>query len=248
MGSESARLSRQSNFEILRILCMISIMVLHIWTQTEAFDLKPDAGWSYFFFVLFGYGGRLVCNCFVMVGAWFLCDTEFKAKRIVKLWLQVFFYAVMITVICTVLKFPDANLVRLVQAFLPIMGRPVWFPAEYILLLIVSPFLNKLLRWEDGKYCRKILIFLGALMMIPATLFPIEYTKPIFSELSWFCFLYLYIAYRKRHPRLWMEKGWGGVCIGTILMYSFNVAVYIILDELGLKSYSHYYMFTIINI
>lgn len=241
MDSESERVSRQSNFEALRIVCIISIVVLHIWTQTEAINLKPDAGWPYFLFVLFGYGGRLVCNCFVMIGAWFLCDTEFKSERVVKLWMQIFFYAVTITVICTLLKFPDADLVRLIQAFLPIMGRPVWFPAEYILLLMLSPFLNKLLIWEEGQYCRKILIFLAVLIMIPATLFPIEYTKPVFSELVCFCFLYLYIAYIKRHPMHWMEKRMR-VYIGAVSMYSFNVAVYIILDDLGLKSYAHYYM------
>ncbi len=82
---------RQSNFELLRIVCMISILMFHIYTQTDAGKLEIMDGISYLFLVFVGYGGRLSCNCFVMIGAWFLCDLKFKPQRVVNLWLQVFF-------------------------------------------------------------------------------------------------------------------------------------------------------------
>ena len=95
---------RQSNFELLRVICMISIVSIHLYKQTDAVRLELEDGAPYFFILFLGYGGRLVCNCFVMIGAWFLCDARFKADRIVKLWLYVFSYTTIITITCTLLN------------------------------------------------------------------------------------------------------------------------------------------------
>lgn len=230
---------RQSNFEFLRIVCMISIMVYHIWLQTDAGKLQSGDGAAYFFFVFLGYGGRLVCNCFVMIGAWFLCDAKFKAERIVKLWMQVFFYAASITIVCALLKVPDATFVTLVQSFLPIMGRPVWFAAEYLCMLLLTPFLNMLLERSEAV-CRKLLIIFGGLMIVCATVIPIDHTTPAFSELIWFLFLYLFVAYFKKHPLAWMEKK--GICImGAILTYLLCILVYTLLQEFGMGVLAEYY-------
>lgn len=230
---------RQSNFELLRIVCMISIMVYHIWVQTDAEKLQSGDGAAYFFFVFFGYGGRLVCNCFVMIGAWFLCDAKFKAERIVNLWMQVLFYTTSITIVCALLKVPDATITALGQSFLPIMGRPVWFAAEYLCMLLLTPFLNMLIERAEAV-CRKLLIIFGGLVIVCATVFPIDYTTPAFSELVWFCFLYLFVAYFKKHSLAWMEKK--GICIlGAILTYLLCILAFTLLQEFGMGGLAEYY-------
>ncbi|MDE7477580.1 MAG: acyltransferase family protein, partial [Lachnospiraceae bacterium] len=182
---------------------------------------------------------RLVFNCFVMIVAWFLCDAKFKAERIVNLWMQVFFYAAGITIVCTLLKIPDATIVALGQAFLPIMGRPVWFAAEYLCMLLLTPFLNLLIERSE-VVCRKLLIIFGGLIIVCATVFPIDHTTPAFSELVWFLFLYLFVAHFKRHPLAWMEKK--GVCImGAVLTYLLCILVYTLLRELGMGGLAAYY-------
>ncbi len=237
---ENEKTVRQSNFELLRIICMLSIVIFHIYTQTDARELRPENGALYFLFVFLGYGGRLVCNCFVMIGAWFLCDTNFKAERIVNLWLQVFLYAAGITCICFIFGVHEATIVTLVQAFLPIMGRPVWFAAEYMCMLMLTPFLNMLLVKEEAV-CRKLLVIFGILIIGCATLFPIEHTTPAFSELVWFLWLYLFVAYFKRHPCIWM--GNKRVCIiGMIAAYNICVALYILLNNCGMDGVAIYYL------
>ena len=232
--------ARQSNFELLRIVCMISIVVFHIFTQTDAGKLQLEDGIPYLFFVFLGYGGRLVCNCFVMIGAWFLCDSEFKPERVVNLWMQVFFYAVGITTICTIMKVPEVTLITFVQAFWPIMGRPVWFAAEYLCLLMLSPFLNELVVQAETTCCRLLIIF-GVLIIGCATLFPVEHTTPAFSELVWFMFLYLLVAYFKGHPYSWMEKRCVCIC-GGVSVYLASVTIYILLKELNMGGLASYYL------
>lgn len=131
--------SRQSNFELLRIVCMIFIIGIHMTTQTKMDTYTASDGIAYYYCLFIGSAGRLVCNTFVMIGAWFLVDSAFKPERIVKLWLEIFFYSVVITIICLGIGCNDANITTLVQAFFPIFGRPVWFGAEYLCLLMLVP-------------------------------------------------------------------------------------------------------------
>ena len=138
---------RKSNFELLRIITMIIIICGHICAQTAVGELKPSDGINYYFMMFVGNGGRLVINCFVMIGAYFLSDTGFKARRVIDLWLEIFFYSVIIEAICYIFKIGDYNITWLVQSFFPIMGRPVWFGAEYICMLLLSPFMNRLLKY-----------------------------------------------------------------------------------------------------
>lgn len=231
---------RQSNFELLRIVCMISIVTYHIYTQTDVGGMGLEDGVPYVILIFVGYGGRLACNCFVMIGAYFLCDTDFRPQRIVNLWLQVFFYTLSITVICFLLKIPGTNIVLLVQSFLPIMGRPVWFAAEYICMLMFTPFLNVLFQHSE-KICIRLLIILGVLIIVCATLFPIEHTTPAFSELIWFLFLYMFVAYFKKHPCIWMQKK--SICFWAAAgTYSICVTFYVLLVKFGFGGLASYYL------
>lgn len=235
--------NRQSNMELLRIICMISIIGIHIMTQTDARLLRMDAGINYFFLVFCSYGGRLVCNCYVMIGAWFLTDSKFKAERILNLWLEVFFYSVIITVACFITNVGNVSITTLIQAFFPICGRPVWFATEYICMLILTPFMNKLLEFSIVT-CRKLLIIFGGLIIGCASFFPIEHTTPAFSELVWFCFLYLLVGYWKKYPRKFCNQGkkcW--ILFGVT--YMLQCIIYIILMNAGIEQFegiAKYYM------
>ena len=189
---------RQSNFELLRIICMFFIMGIHIVSQTALGSVGISDGISYYYLTILSSAGRLVCNTFVIVGAWFLVDTEIRPERAVNLWLEIFFYAVPITIVCLAFGWPNASLTTLIQAFFPVFGRPVWFGAEYICLLLLTPWLNQMLKETYIKSTRKVVIVFGILIIGCATLFPIEHTTPAFSELIWFCFLYLLTGMYKR--------------------------------------------------
>lgn len=197
---------RQSNFELLRILCMILIVGIHITTQTAMNGLGIKDGLSYYYATFIGSAGRFVCNTFVIVGAWFLVDSPFKSERIVNLWLEIFVYTVPITLICLLIGCENANLTTLVQAFFPVFGRPVWFGAEYICLLLLTPWLNMMLEEQHVRLTKKIVVLFGILIIGCATLFPIEHTTPAFSELVWFSFLYLLTGLYKRNYIYISEK------------------------------------------
>lgn len=202
--------SRQSNFELLRIICMLCIITFHLVMQTaigKSYSHKD--GLIYYYFIFGGSAGRLVCNTFVMIGAWFLSDNKFKAERVINLWLEILFYSVTITVLAFALQWNEFNIALLIQAFFPVFGRPVWFGAEYICLLILSPWLNKMINYKDEIVIKKLLFVFSVLIIGCATLFPIKHTTPAFSEIIWFCSIYLMIGLYKRGKLVeieWIEK------------------------------------------
>lgn len=79
---------------------MVLIVGFHMIGQTKMDGCGPEDGIAYYYCIFMGSAGRLVCNTFVMIGAWFLADSKFRPERVVNLWLEIFIYSVTITVIC----------------------------------------------------------------------------------------------------------------------------------------------------
>lgn len=87
-------------------------------------------------------GGKFGTNVFVILGVYFLCDSEFKSIRVVKLWMQTFFYMIVLNIVDIVLFHAKINSIVWIKSFLPILGRSYWFASSYIILLILIPLLN----------------------------------------------------------------------------------------------------------
>lgn len=69
---------RSSNFELLRIFCMLSIVAVHyVWHGGSAASGSNIAA-AYFL----GNFAQIGVACFVLIGAWFLIDKEFSITRI----------------------------------------------------------------------------------------------------------------------------------------------------------------------
>lgn len=232
---------RQSNFELLRILCMVLIVGFHMIGQTKMDGCGPEDGIAYYYCIFMGSAGRLVCNTFVMIGAWFLVDSKFRPERVVNLWLEIFIYSVTITVICLGIGCEDAGIVTLVQAFFPIFGRPVWFGAEYICLLLLTPWLNEMLGEKNWHRTRQAVKLFSVLIIGCATLFPIGHTTPAFSELVWFCFLYLFIGLYKRGHMPVCQKIEKYSFVWFLLSYLILCGMKIMADVMGIEPLRYLY-------
>ncbi|MDE7324477.1 MAG: acyltransferase [Lachnospiraceae bacterium] len=234
---------RQSNFEWLRILCMFLIVGFHITGQTNMDGYGTGDGIVYYYCILIGSAGRLVCNTFVMIGAWFLVDSKFRPERVINLWLEIFIYSVAITVICFGIGCEDASTITLIQAFFPIFGRPVWFGAEYICLLLLTPWLNEMLTEKNMHRTRQAVKLFAILIIGCATLFPIGHTTPAFSELIWFCFLYLFTGLYKRGQMPFCQKIERYSFLWFILSYLILCSMRILADTMGLEPLRYLYTY-----
>ena len=107
---------------------MLAIVSGHLLTQSS---LANVTGTNHILAMLLGSGVRIGVNVFLILGVWFMVDAKFKAERIVRLYLEVFFYSVPIT-ICMLLMGEAGGLRNILQGMFPFFGRSVWFASAYI--------------------------------------------------------------------------------------------------------------------
>lgn len=113
---ERQKSSRNSNIEFLRILCMALIIMGHFIEQTEAMTLSSCMVIS----VLMGSGLRIAVNIFILVGSWFMIDRRFEASRVLKLYGNILFYTVSVSLF--LLLFYNISLTNLVRNLFPFVG------------------------------------------------------------------------------------------------------------------------------
>lgn len=88
-------MKRNSNFELLRIFCMIFIVFGHLFGQGIGLDnlSVPNSIFAH----SVGSFSRIAVNLFVMISAWFMMEKEFKAERVLKIYAQTWSYSVGLT-------------------------------------------------------------------------------------------------------------------------------------------------------
>ncbi len=129
---------RQSNFELLRIVCMLMIIAGHILNEHYIdFDLdNPD-----YYIPKFFKGFLCVAvNSFVLISGYW--GIQFKVQKLLKLEFQILFYSIMILLIMTLLGFHQIDYKHDFFYFLPVITKRYWFVTCYIALYLISPFLN----------------------------------------------------------------------------------------------------------
>ncbi len=153
---------RSSNFELLRIVAMILIVAGHFYVQTLK-QYRIDSVWLPYFVTAF----RIAVNLFLFIGVWFMVDKKFDFKRVLKIWNPTFFWSVILTSILIVFNWGEIQISQVYKAFMPTLFYQCWFASAYILLILVSPFLNlfcnALLSTENVKlirYCCSLLLLI----------------------------------------------------------------------------------------
>ena len=202
--------SRASNIELLRILGILMIVMMHFCGQ-GGFPVVHNPAVAFL-----ASAGRLSVNIFLLIGCWFMVDAPFRPARIVKLYLQVVFYSIPITLLMLAMG-EDGGFRNLFQGLVPFFGRSVWFASAYISLIALSPFLNKVFLLPLPAL-RKLVLLLFILFVVVSTIpnfSPIDYI----ADFTWFCVVYIFTGWAKR-DRFFERLGNKWLCLSfAALMY-----------------------------
>ncbi len=147
-------MSRQSNFELLRILAMLFVLILH--ATYSVFDypkghLVQAAPFSWLGIILTAQATVCAVNTFVLITGWF--GTHLKWTNLLRLIFQVLFYCVLITLGVYLLKGERHSLKEFAQSL-----TSYWFVSSYLLLYLLSPILNAFIAQSDERTLRRYLI------------------------------------------------------------------------------------------
>ncbi len=145
---------RKSNFELLRIVSMFLIVMSHCDDRFGLADLySTTLGANKVITDWLDAGGQIGVGCFLLLSGYFMIEQKVTAKKILKLAGEVWFYTIGSFVIWMIASLVQGNykilcskvLKEAILAFFPITFSEYWFVTAYIILMILSPFCNKLI-------------------------------------------------------------------------------------------------------
>lgn len=206
---------RDSGIELLRIIAMFMVIGVHLWLYGKYFDVAGEVGGIVYYsaFILKTFF-RSAVNIFILITGFFTVRSKFDLKKsygkVAKTYLAIFFYSVALSILTLCLGgdyqvvggtyVPTSQIV--VRMFLPLTSQYWYFLTDYILLLLVVPFVNIALNGITKKQYQVLLAVTSFIMSVwlllaninPTGNFMREYGyEGIYAGKNLFSFIYIYI-------------------------------------------------------
>lgn len=232
---------RQSNIELLRIICMVMIIAHHFCVHT-AMTFDPNViSFNRIWYDFLYTGGKIGVNIFILITGYFsFRNVTLKLGKLFQFYLQVFTYSLVIFLVFAIAKLPvgdSGNYVftwrSLIDNLLPVTVSGWWFVSGYFVILLISPFLNYFINAISRTGLKIVLIVIGILFVVVPTFyidtnfFTANWDR---NPILWFIFLYLLGSYYGKYGFRHNLKAshlfliFFGICIltyGTVIIFDY---------------------------
>lgn len=205
-GGASERTARNSNLELARIVAMLSIVAHHYVVNSGAIEAISQAGEgpNALLLQLWGMWGKTAINVFVLITGYFMCEKDFRWRRVAKLVFQIEFWKVALLPLFLFAGLPLKAGIKgaLSIAFLPLLSVNDGFTASFLVFYLAIPFL-KLLIDSGGRNLHAAAVAL--LLVVDTVSFTFFRNSAAFTEVSWYCALFLMAAWLRRYPPAFID-------------------------------------------
>lgn len=222
---------RKSNFELLRIISMMAIVSHHFWYGDFVYP-QDTISFNRILYQISRVGGGFGNICFILICGYFMVDSEFRIKKIFRLWLEMLFYSVGCLIVACFVSGEVLGLTTCIKAFFPFATGQYWFMTAYIILMFLSPYINIVIKNISKEQHQRLLLCLfafasviPALPMCPAA---------IISDVGFYIFIYLIAAYIRLYPSEHFENNRLNVFLGLASIIVILSSI-VVLDLLGVK-------------
>ena len=179
---------RQSGIELLRLLAMFGIVLSH-WGGHGSWGLTYDntAFVNKVFLQLTQYFGE-VGNCiFILITGYFLAPrNSINTRGFIRVVKDVKFYAFFIWLLVVACGFVQFSVKGVVFSLLPIVYSQYWFATPFLMILVLSPWINKLLMGFSEKQRKLYFVLLFSIELI----LPLVFANTISSNIGAFLLFY----------------------------------------------------------
>ena len=228
LGGAVLKQPRSSNMELYRIFCMLMIVAHHyvvnsgVMAATGPIGENPHAANS-LFMMLFGAWGKTGINCFLMITGYFMCKSEITLRKFVKLFLQIFFYSIVIFVIFLLLGYERITPIRLAQ-LLPVWDIETNFVSCFVVFYLTIPFWTILVQHMNKRQHELLLALLLACYTFMGSVPKFNIS---FNYVTWFGIIYLLASYIRLYPSPIFEKKrlWCWMTIASVVLACLSILV-----------------------
>lgn len=210
---------RQANMELLRIVSMLLVTVLHFLDKggnlTPLVNANmPAAGYLAWILETFAI---VAVNVYMLLSGYFLIESSFKVKRLLQLFLQIWFYSIGIGLLAAAFGYlPEGGfgVHYLLALFLPVSMNHYWFMTAYVFMYLFMPMLSGGVRRLTKKQFQTVLVLLLAVCGVLKSVVPARLETDAFGyDAVWYLCVYLVAAYIRLYGIPFFKTGKRGVLV-----------------------------------
>lgn len=225
--------TRNYGIDLLRCFAMFLIVVIHLYNQAGVMNAVskayPRSGLYYANYLVRELALTAV-NLYALISGYTMLSGSFKPRRLLALWLRVFFIGVFLCAVGAVLGSEAITGEAWLRALLPVTQKEYWYFSAYAGLFLLTPILNRGIR-EMSQQGAVILVFVLFFFysfgsMLGMTVVKYSFVLSGGYSVLWLLILYVIGACLKKTDFLHRAKA-SGLLI--------TVAVCLILDLIWLR-------------
>lgn len=188
---------RNIGLDALKVVAMLMIVCLHWLLKGNALESSNQLYNFSWLIYLFCVGA---VNMYVLISGYFLYDKQMNLKKILKLEKQILFYSILAFLIYILLG-NTVSKMDIIHSFFPTISKTYWFNTIYILLFMLSPFLNILISNLNKKQHFLLLLLLIVFFSLFDLVFPSNFllATTCSYEIIWFVCLYFTATFIKKY-------------------------------------------------
>lgn len=230
---------RDSNLELYRIIVMLLIVAHHYVVNSGLMKviLESPISATSSAMLLFGAWGKTGINCFVLITGYFMCKSNFSAHKLLRLYLQITLYAVIIYVIFCITGHENWSMSSLLWKLFPIRSISYGFTSCFLIFFMLIPFINILVHNMNQRQHTALTLIL----LFVYTFLPNINKEVTYNYVSWFFVLYIVSSYIRLYglgfelkPRIWGLISLGLIFIGSVSVIW--IARYYLLAPYGMRN------------
>lgn len=198
MDEDVTKFDRQTNFELLRVFAMFMITAYHytLW----GVSVWPENIGNRIFLELWSMLGTVGVNLFVLISGYFGIYSCFKVKKIIKLEVQTLFFSILCMLCLARGNLIQLSITDIIKNMFPNVFNQWWFITAYIVLYLLSPYINRLLLLLNKREFLS-LIFLILIMWCVIPSLSLQISSAFnWSPQIWMISMYVMGAYIRRFP------------------------------------------------
>lgn len=218
---KNSKQGRMSNLELLRCVAMMMVVVLHYLGKSKllgdmtagGLTVTESVAWLIEVFCI------VAVNVYMLISGYFLSDSSFRLSRLLRLWIQVWFYSVGVGLLAAftgVLPPEEVDTHYFLSLLFPVSMGHYWFMTAYIFLYVLLPFIGTAI---SKMTQRQMQLALGGLLLVFCVL---KSVLPFRLEMDgqgydciWYLCVFLTAAYIRRFGMPFLKKRWHYVCLYT---------------------------------
>jgi len=186
-------MKREVWLDKLKVVATIFVVLLHV--NGYAYDTFGNSMSSSQLICMNVIEAAAYCaiHLFVMCGAFIMLEKSPKSKNFIAIYSQTWIVCIIGLVAAIAMELAFSK-VQLIQSIFPFIGRAYWFVSDYLVLMFLAPFLNKLIHDLANRELLKLTIIVALIVSI-LPLLPSEFIwKENCCGITLFIFLYLIVA------------------------------------------------------